>query len=247
MIFLFEPMLSLWSTPTDLVWFLSFSMAMIQSFGPCRKTSSAIHFRTVEVLEIEFVPAGKIPAPVRSADGRNLRLFLLNADIGQPVTLIQGGEFSRIIVDFPFTGSQRLVGGHLGFQDRFGRIEVVIVDRIFGDPDFLRHLQLGDDIFEFISGTVNLAPRHRLMGAEFIFTGGIGDNQGVNFLFMPEIIENALLLHQPGYKIEIRFAILSTVLFFLIGTAEFNLVIRKFLIAENLLDDILDGLVLKNS
>ena len=76
---------------------------------------------------------------------------------------------------------------------------------------FLLHVPAGDDIF--LLSRARQSNRNAPVAAPGRLCArlAIGQDQGVLVLFVLEEIENALLLHQPRDKIEIRLAILHAV------------------------------------
>ena len=75
----------------------------------------------------------------------------------------------------------------------------------------------------------------------------IGKHKRVLGFVVFEVVVDALLLHEPTDEVEIRLPVLDAVLPGPVGTAERFLEIGKTVVSENLLDNVRDGLVLKDA
>src|SRR5450631_2833496 len=85
-----------------------------------------------------------------------------------------------------------------------------------------------------------------LSSARFMGTCRIGDDHGVTSHLVLKEVEDAVLLHEPGNKVEVGFAILNAVLDRRVTAVELDRVIGKPTIFEDLFQDLLDRLVVKN-
>jgi hypothetical protein len=75
----------------------------------------------------------------------------------------------------------------------------------------------------------------------------VGDDQCVLALFVFEEIQQAVLFHQSRHKIEIRFPILDAVVARFEAALQLQLIIGESQVFKDLLDDVRDGFLLKDS
>ena len=109
-------------------------------------------------------------------------------------------------------------------------------------------LPIGDDSFLILGGgTANERKRREVLFRLVAFAAHvITHNHLVAALLVNEMVVDALPLHQPGNEIEVGFAILDTILDWLIRFLKIEFVIRETGVRENLLDDFRHGFVLEN-
>ena len=173
--------------------------------------------------------------------------LLLHAKLGKGCAVGSGRVFTGIIENLEIgVPSNRDDGWFCGQQTGGRGLEVVVGQRVFSAPQFLLEVPGIDDVVlvkatghQVVSGI--LLPGAFLMGA-----GGVSNHHGVLPFFMLEEVEDAVLLHEARDEVEVCFAVLNTVLHRRVAAVERELVVLKASIAENLLDDVVDFLVMEN-
>src|SRR3984957_6176113 len=103
-----------------------------------------------------------------------------------------------------------------------------------------------DNVFLVNATTYQVVSSGLLCRARLMGTRRIGDDHGVTFLLVLKEIENAVLLHEPGNKVEVCLPILNAVLNRRVTAVEPDGVIGKPAILEDLFEDFLDRFVVKN-
>src|SRR5271157_914942 len=198
--------------------------------------------------KIETVPRNKRSARTSPSRDEMDSFFFLHADPGKRLTRRLFRVFSGIIEDFKLVVTPNLEDGVLsGKQTGCRRFEIIVSHRILARTEFLLHLPRSDDIFLNMAAFREIDAGFGLYRARLITVGRIGKDQGVLVLFMFKEVANAVLLHKAGDKIEIRFAILHTVLahfkIALQGISE----ITEAVVFKNLGNDVGNGHILEDA
>src|SRR5579863_5966419 len=103
-----------------------------------------------------------------------------------------------------------------------------------------------DNVF-LVNGTAyQVVSSSLLSSARLVGTGGVGDDHGVTSHLVLKEVEDAVLLHEPGNKVEVCLPILNAVLNRRIIAVEPHDVVGKPAIFEDLFQDLLDRFVMKN-
>jgi len=87
-----------------------------------------------------------------------------------------------------------------------------------------------------------------IIGEGLMGTHGIGEHQGMLVLFVCEKIINTFLLHEPADKVEIRLPVLDAIIpGSVLYAAQGILDVGEAMISEHFLDDVGNGLILKDA
>ena len=203
-------------------------------------------FRGADVLLHGELAAGREAAADAAAVDdvvRHLVFFHADADQGLALGLLR--VFARVVENLP-----ALVAGQIDdrrgivLQIGFRRLEVVVGVGPLAGPIFELMLPIGDH--------VEVADHVAAEGDFFFLAIDVGadvvaQHQGVLAVLVLEEVENAVLLHQAGDEIEGRFPVLHAVLALGIGLRGRELVVADAELAEDLLQDRGDVLVLENA
>lgn len=141
----------------------------------------------------------------------------------------------------------RICGTHSGKQRSLRLLEIKILHgvghrlrRLFHSP-IRDHFPPGRPILQFMEGNFGVT------GKRLMRTDGVRQDQRMFAILMLEVIVDSLLLHQPAHEVEIGFTILDTVFPLGVGGAEFEFVITKPKMLEDIFNDVGHGHVLKDA
>ena len=177
-----------------------------------------------------------------------LDLFLLHAQLDFALSVRLLAVLARVVVDF-VVGVRADIDNAVGLdhQVRIGRFEIVVGLRPLAAAVFVAVLPIGDVIRQ-CRGPLRRGIVDFVFGTVLVGTRGVGHDERVLAIFVPEIVEDALLFHQPRNEIEVRFTVLHTVVPSLVLSFDLcSLKIAETILREDLLDDLDDRLVLKDA
>ncbi len=137
------------------------------------------------------------------------------------------------------------IGAH--FQAGAGTLEVVVVEAQRAGLDLARHVPVEEVVALAMAEARRVIGHAGVAGRAVVRAVGIGEHQDVALLFVAEPVVNAFLLHQPADEIEAGLAVLHTVFPLAVGAREGILEIGETKVAEHLLDDVRDLLVLEDA
>ncbi len=165
-----------------------------------------VQVAAVVILEIEGVPRQQEPARTFAVDDLLACLLGLELVTGVAVALVQLGEEDRLVV-VDLLGRLPLDAA----VERERRLEVVVIpQRHDAGVDGVHAFDAGDDVL--VDVRLRCDARAADAGTRLHAGIGIGHDHRVLAVRVLEEVVNALLFHQPGHEIEVRFAVLDAVL-----------------------------------
>src|SRR5215467_3226728 len=150
--------------------------------------------------------------------------------------------FSRIFIDL-----ERIFAIYRDREAGAGSLEVVVRLSPRPRPHFLMMMPFGHDVLVGDVSPAKIIAGSLLVWARLVRCWIVGQNQRVLAVLVVEIVVDSLFLHQPRRKIKVCFAVLHTIVSRREVAIKTKLEILKIELFEDLLNDIGNLLVLKDS
>ncbi len=133
------------------------------------------------------------------------------------------------------------------FQAGAGTLEVVVVEAQRTGLDLTRHVPVEEVVALAVAEARRVVGHAGVAGRAVVRAVGIGEHQDVALLLVAEPVVDAFLFHQPADEIEAGLAVLHAVFPLAVGAAQGVLEVGEAEVAEHLLDDVRDLLVLEDA
>src|SRR5262249_19971018 len=182
-----------------------------------------------------------MPASARALTRDTGHGLLLQADARQPISLGAHTILAGILVNLV-----RVFAVNGNCKARARSLEVVIRLRPGSRTELFLVMPLRNDVLIYDSAAPEIVAGGFLFRTRIVSCGIVRENEDMFAILMFEVIADAFFFHQPGNEIEVCLAILHAIIARREISIQPKFEILKLQVRENLLDDVGDGLVLKN-